>query len=145
MRRRTEFPVIHYRLSPSPAKLKTPCGYTSTGTYTSTVQSVTCPKCVEYLKKQGIKDVGIAFAMTEDERRAKLLENFEKINKANKEGYAGCLPNGMLVDRRENPEAHAIAENSIFNLTKPRCVSCKEQKTVEDLVKSICSSCRSKG
>ncbi len=80
--------------------------------------------------------------MTEEKRRALLLENYKKILKANKEGYAGCLPNGNLVDRREHPEAYPIAENSMFHITKPRCVCCNRQSTVEELKESLCKVCQ---
>lgn len=51
------------------------------------------------------------------------LAFFEKIQKANKEGYAGILPNGNLVDRRENPLAYPVAENSLFGVAKPKQIT----------------------
>jgi len=35
-------------------------------------------------------------------------------------GYAGVLPNGNIVDRREHPEATPIQENPLFNTPKPK-------------------------
>lgn len=42
-------------------------------------------------------------------------EDLIKIHKANIEGYAGCLPSGMLVDRREHPEAYPVMGNPMLN------------------------------
>lgn len=80
--------------------------------------------------------------MNETERRELLLKEHAKIQKANKEGYAGCMPNGNLVDRREHPEAMPVAENPIFNVTKPRCVSCGNTvNQFGELIKSKCKNC----
>jgi hypothetical protein len=38
----------------------------------------------------------------------------------NESGYAGCMPNGNIVDRRLFPEAYPIQENSLFNIPKPK-------------------------
>lgn len=43
-------------------------------------------------------------------------EDLIKIHAANIEGYAGCLPSGQLVDRREHPEAYPIVGNPILNI-----------------------------
>lgn len=37
-----------------------------------------------------------------------------------KSGYAGVMPNGNIVDRREFPEAVAIQENKLFGTPKPK-------------------------
>lgn len=44
----------------------------------------------------------------------------EWIKGLNASGYAGCLPNGWIVDRREYPEAHPIAANSMFGVVEPK-------------------------
>lgn len=46
---------------------------------------------------------------------------FLEVNKA---GYAGVMPGGTLVDRREHPEAIPVPENSMMNVAAPRCVPC---------------------
>jgi len=38
----------------------------------------------------------------------------------NASGYAGCLRNGNIVDRREFPEAIPIQGNSMFGVVKPK-------------------------
>lgn len=35
-------------------------------------------------------------------------------------GYAGVLPNGEIVDRREYPNAVPIQENKLFNTPPPK-------------------------
>lgn len=72
-----------------------------------------------------------------------LMQAFEKIQKANKEGYAGILPNGLLVDRRECPEGYPVAKNSMFGISEPRCIKCENVTPISQLVKSLCSSCSS--
>lgn len=38
----------------------------------------------------------------------------------NASGWAGCLPNGWIVDRRYYPNATPIAENKMMGIAKPR-------------------------
>ena len=80
--------------------------------------------------------------MNEEKRKENLLKYFEIIDKANKEGYAGCMSNGNLVDRREHPEAYPVAENSMFNVTAPRCIKCGNVTPINQLVKSLCKNCK---
>ena len=54
--------------------------------------------------------------MTEQARLKELLKTVEVM----KSGYAGILPNGNIVDRREHPEAVVIQENPLFNTPKPK-------------------------
>lgn len=56
----------------------------------------------------------------EKERRKKFLEWAENYEKVKAEGFAGVLPNGNLVDRREHPEAIPIAYNPMFNIPYPK-------------------------
>jgi|GEM_PF-2064105 len=42
---------------------------------------------------------------------------FDEINKS---GYAGCLPSGEIVDRREFPKAIPVQANSIFGIPQPK-------------------------
>lgn len=73
------------------------------------------------------------------------IENeFEIIQNANKEGYAGILPSGMLVDRRKTPEANPVSENPMFNITEPRCIKCGEVTPIFELKVSLCKKCRKK-
>ena len=51
--------------------------------------------------------------------RRDLVEIYD-INKA---GYAGILPNGMIVDRRKYPKAITVQENSFMGLPKPKEVN----------------------
>ena len=37
-------------------------------------------------------------------------------------GYAGVLPNGNIVDRREFPDALPVQKNEMFNVPKPKKV-----------------------
>ncbi len=53
---------------------------------------------------------------TEKEKLKELL----KILDLNKSGYAGMLPNGNIVDRREHPTAIPIQENKMFGVVKPK-------------------------
>lgn len=45
----------------------------------------------------------------------------------NESGYAGCLPNGNIVDRRIYPEAIPVQENSLLGIPKPKQLT-KENK-----------------
>lgn len=53
----------------------------------------------------------------EDQERYKALM---KIHEINKSGYAGVLPNGNIVDRREFPAATPVKKNSIFGIPEPK-------------------------
>ena len=43
-----------------------------------------------------------------------------KILEINKSGYAGVLPNGNIVDRREHPTAIPVQKNAMFNIPEPK-------------------------
>lgn len=47
-------------------------------------------------------------------------EDLIKIHEINQSGYAGVLPNGNIVDRREHPEAIPVQKNSLFNIPEPK-------------------------
>ncbi len=48
-------------------------------------------------------------------------EDLVKVHEINLSGYAGVLPsNGMIVDRREYPEAILAEKNPLFNLPEPK-------------------------
>ena len=55
--------------------------------------------------------------MTKAEER---LKELMKIVELNKTGYAGILPNGNIVDRREFLDAIPVQENPIFGVVKPK-------------------------
>lgn len=61
------------------------------------------------------------------------LESIEKILKANAEGYAGIMPNGNLVDRREKPLAQPVSENSILGVTKPKQIIWQQGVQVDEV------------
>jgi hypothetical protein len=49
-------------------------------------------------------------------------------NKVKAEGYLGIMPGtGIMVDRREHPEAIAMQENSLFNIPAPKEVKPKSE------------------
>ena len=56
----------------------------------------------------------------EIERRKLFLQWHEQYEKIKAEGFAGCLPNGDLVDRLEYPDAIPLQENSLLNIPKPQ-------------------------
>lgn len=57
-------------------------------------------------------------------------EDLVKVHEINLSGYAGALPsNGMIVDRREYPEAIPAEKNPLFNLPEPkRLTACQVWK-----------------
>lgn len=56
--------------------------------------------------------------LTERARLAELNKTLDVI----KNGYAGVMPNGNIVDRREHPEAMPIPANPLFNTPEPKQV-----------------------
>ena len=42
-------------------------------------------------------------------------------------GFAGMLPNGMLVDRRDHPLAIPVQENKLFGVVKPKPLPGEEE------------------
>jgi len=42
------------------------------------------------------------------------------IHEINQSGYAGCMPNGNIVDRRKFPEAIPVQRNSLFGIPSPK-------------------------
>jgi hypothetical protein len=47
---------------------------------------------------------------------------FERIHALVKEGYAGTLPGGRIVDRREHPEALPMQKNALLGVPEPKHV-----------------------
>lgn len=47
-------------------------------------------------------------------------EDLIKIHEINQSGYAGILPNGNIVDRREHPEAIPVQENKMLGIPKAK-------------------------
>lgn len=45
------------------------------------------------------------------------------LKELNASGYAGILPTGQLVDRREHPKAIPVQANSMFGVVKPKKLS----------------------
>jgi hypothetical protein len=58
--------------------------------------------------------------MTESKRKRLFLEEFEKHQKVKADGYAGFLPNGNLVDRRDFPNAIPLQYNPMLNIPHPQ-------------------------
>jgi hypothetical protein len=50
------------------------------------------------------------------------IKELRKIIALNKTGYAGVMPNGNIVDRREHPEAIPVQENRMLGVVKPKPV-----------------------
>lgn len=61
-----------------------------------------------------------------DEQKKRLVdegrEDLIRITEANEAGYAGCMPNGNLVDRREHPEGYEVPANRLFEIAPPKKV-----------------------
>ena len=57
---------------------------------------------------------------TPELKKEKVIEHAKWIIELNKSGYAGILPTGEIVDRREHPEAIPIQKNTMFNVSKPK-------------------------
>jgi len=58
--------------------------------------------------------------IADEARKEKLLAHFEDVKKFTAEGYAGCLSNGNIVDRRKHPEAIPVQKNSLLNVPEPK-------------------------
>lgn len=54
--------------------------------------------------------------MKDEKHKAAILKTLAIVES----GYAGTLPNGNIVDRREHPEAVPIQENKSLNAPKPK-------------------------
>lgn len=46
--------------------------------------------------------------------------NLERLQQVKEEGYAGVLPGGEVVDRREWPNAIPMQKNSLLNIPEPK-------------------------
>ena len=46
-------------------------------------------------------------------------EDLIKVSEINDSGYAGCDRKGQIVDRRDNPQAVPVQENSLLGIPKP--------------------------
>lgn len=51
----------------------------------------------------------------------------EWIKGLNASGYAGCLKNGNIVDRREFPDAIPVKRNSVFGVVEPKDLQLKNK------------------
>jgi hypothetical protein len=56
----------------------------------------------------------------DDEKRKAFLEWHEKHERVKKEGFAGVLGNGQMVDRREFPDAIPLQKNSLLGIPEPK-------------------------
>jgi hypothetical protein len=48
------------------------------------------------------------------------LDALKKIRELTAAGWAGVMPNGNLVDRRENPNAIPVPKNSLLGVPEPK-------------------------
>ena len=48
------------------------------------------------------------------------LALFAHLQKVKAEGFAGVLPTGEIVDRREHPKAIPMQKNSLLNIPEPQ-------------------------
>jgi len=55
-----------------------------------------------------------------EEQKQERIKSLMQIMEVIKSGYAGIMPNGNIVDRREFPKAVPIAKNSMFNTPEPK-------------------------
>jgi hypothetical protein len=62
---------------------------------------------------------------TKEERLQKLLA----LTKVLEEGWGGTNKKGQLVDRREDPDASIIIENSFLKIGKPKYVTTPDPRT----------------
>ncbi len=51
----------------------------------------------------------------------------------NQSGYAGINRQGMIVDRRQFPDAVPVQQNPLFNVPAPKDVATKALKTIGDI------------
>lgn len=70
--------------------------------------------------------------------REKGRKDMIKIMEINDSGYAGVLPNGNIVDRREHPKAMPVQENKMMGIPKPLPVTREEAY-------SYCPACNGSG
>lgn len=49
-----------------------------------------------------------------------LLKHAEWVKELNKSGYAGVNEFGIIVDRRDHPDAVPIQKNSLFGVVEPK-------------------------
>jgi hypothetical protein len=54
------------------------------------------------------------------EMMALKLKETEKIQAIIASGYAGILPNGNIVDRREYPDAVTVQKNTLLDVPEPK-------------------------
>ncbi|HJV19303.1 MAG TPA: hypothetical protein VJ499_04915 [Flavisolibacter sp.] len=61
--------------------------------------------------------------MTEEQKNKLIAagrKDLIEIHEINQSGYAGCLPNGNIVDRRKYPNAVPIQKNSLLGIPEPK-------------------------
>jgi hypothetical protein len=69
------------------------------------------------------------------------LEALRSSLELTKTGFAGIDRNGNKVDRRENYHCVPLAKNSLLNIPAPRCLTCKEERTIEEIDGISCTHC----
>lgn len=58
--------------------------------------------------------------MDDDEKVNYMLERHAQIQRWVREGFAGVLPNGEIVDRREFPKAIPMQKNALLGVPEPK-------------------------
>lgn len=59
--------------------------------------------------------------MSEEQKKEKLKFLMKNIE-ISKSGYAGVMPSGQIVDRREHPDAVPVQANKMFGIPKPKTI-----------------------
>lgn len=52
--------------------------------------------------------------------REKGREDLIEVMEINDSGYAGCMPDGQIVDRRKHPEAIPVQKNRLLGIPEPK-------------------------
>jgi hypothetical protein len=79
--------------------------------------------CAKIEGKSDLQKLIVAGAMiaAEIDRIQKIyIDTILELAEISKEGYAGILPSGMIVDRRKFPNAQPIPENESLGVGKPK-------------------------
>jgi len=71
--------------------------------------------------------------ITPEQRRERLL----KIKELSTTGFAGVMPNGQIVDRREMPQAVPMKRNIYFGIPDPQPVAGDRELVQGGIVKEL--------
>lgn len=94
---------------------------------------------------------------TKQKLRAAGRQDLIDVHELNQSGYAGVNRQGMIVDRRTNPDAVPVQKNDLFGIPEPKkvtklvqCVACMHVDYFEDrhkvksggVTKYLCPACK---